>query len=83
MTLVRAASRRAVDDIEVERLADGAGLLGAVEDRDGLRTVLGQRGQEVLRGEGPVEPTVMTPDLLALRGSQVVGLAAVSALRSP
>jgi hypothetical protein len=51
----------------VERLADGAGLLGAVEHRDGLHR-LGQRREEVLDGERPEQSGPSAGRLFAARG---------------
>ena len=58
------------DDVLVERLAHGAGLLGAVEDGD-LLGGLGQDRYEVLDGERTIEVNLDQADLLAL-GNQVV-----------
>ena len=52
--------------VEVERLADGAGLLGAVEDGDRADGA-GEGGREVLHRERPDEPDLEDADLLALR----------------
>ena len=57
-------------DVEEERLADGAGLLGPVEDRD-LLDGLGQGGVERLGVEGPVQAHLDQTQLGAL-GVQVV-----------
>ena len=58
------------DDILVEGLAHGAGLLGAVEDGDLLGS-LGQNGHEVLDGERTIQVNLDQADLLTL-GYQVV-----------
>jgi hypothetical protein len=42
------------DDIEVERFAERAGLLGAVQHGDGFHA-LGQRGGEILHRERTIE----------------------------
>ena len=47
----RAAFGERGEDVEEERFADGAGLLGAVEDGDGLHG-LGQGGEKSLHVEG-------------------------------
>ena len=52
------------DDVAVERLAGGARLLGAVEDGDGFHGG-GQRGDEGLDGERPVQADFEQADLLA------------------
>ena len=54
----------------VQGLAHGAGLLGPVQHRD-LPAGLGDGGEQMLRGEGPVQVDVDKTHLLAL-GSQVV-----------
>ena len=51
-------------DVEVERLADRARLLGPVEHGDGP-DARGQGGDELLRREGPVEAHRDQPDPLA------------------
>ena len=56
------------DDVLVERLAGGAGLLAAVEHGDGLDG-RGQRGEEGLGVEGPIEADLEQADLLALARS--------------
>ena len=48
-------------DVEVQRLADGARLLGPVEHGDGANA-RGQRGDELLGGEGTVEADGHQPD---------------------
>ena len=58
------------DDVLVEGLADGAGLLGAVEDGD-LLGRLGQHVDEVLDGERTEEVHLDQADLLAI-GVEVV-----------
>ena len=58
------------DDVLVEGLAHGAGLLGAVHDGD-LPDRLGQRGGELLGHEGAVEANLDQADLLAA-GVEVV-----------
>ena len=52
------------DDVEVERLAHRAGLLGAVQHAD-LPHRRGQRLDQRLRREGPVQPHLDHADLLA------------------
>ncbi len=59
-------------DIEVERLAEGAGLFGAVEDGD-LLDRLGQRLDEGVQREGTVEADLDDADLLALLGQVLDG----------
>ena len=61
------------DDLEVERLADGARLLGPVEDRDGPDRGR-QGGDDLLGGERLEEPDPEHPDLLAGRDERVDGL---------
>jgi hypothetical protein len=51
------------DDVEVERLAHRAGLLGAVQHAD-LPHGRGQRLDQRLRREGPVQPHLDHADLL-------------------
>ena len=51
-------------DVQIERLADGAGLLGAVEDADALDR-LGDGGEEMLDGERTIEVHLHGADLLA------------------
>ncbi len=58
------------DDVLVERLADGAGLFGAVEHGDALDGRR-QRLQEVLEREGPHQADLQHADFLALRGEVV------------
>ena len=60
------ASRKRRDDVEVERLAERARLLRAVEHGDRLDRRR-QRGHEVLGGERAVEPDLEHADLLAAR----------------
>ena len=55
------------DDILVERLAARTGLLGAVEHGNHLHGV-GQRREEVLRGERPVQPHVHHADAFGMQG---------------
>ncbi len=54
------------DDVEVERLAERARLLGPIEHRDPLHG-RGQGGQEVLGRERPVDADLDEADLLAAR----------------
>ena len=61
------------DDVLVQGLADGAGLLGAVEDGD-LLDALGERLDEVLDGPGTVQTDLDQADLLAVRVEVVDGL---------
>ena len=58
------ASARVASDVEVERLAVGAGLLGAVEHGH-LAHARGQRGEQLGRRERPVQPQLEHPDPLA------------------
>ena len=71
----RVALRRGLaqrgDHVLVERLADGAGLLGAVEHGDGLDRRAAARATKSLEREGPVEADLEHADLLAL-GDQVL-----------
>ena len=66
--VVRPAFGKRRDDVLVERLADGARLLRAVEHGDRLHR-LRQRGDEGLHVERPVQPHRDEADLLA-RGDQ-------------
>ena len=52
------------DDVAVERLAGGAGFLGAVEDGDGFDR-LGDGGDEGFDGEGPEQADFEEADLFA------------------
>ena len=58
------------DHVLVERLADGAGLLGAVEDGDALHRLRAAL-QEMLERERPHQADFQHADLLALRGEVV------------
>ena len=58
------------DHVEVKGLAEGAGLLGAVEHADALGR-LGQGGQQVLDREGTIEVHLDQADLFAL-GVEVI-----------
>ena len=60
-------------DILVQGLAGSAGLLGAVENRDGLDGG-GQGVQQILHGERAVQVDIQVADLLALRAQIVDGL---------
>ncbi len=51
-------------DVLVQRLAGGTGLLGPVEHRQGLQCAW-ERRREGLSGEGPEQPDLQDPDLLA------------------
>ena len=57
-------------DVHVQGLAQGAGLLRAVEHSDGL-TCRRDGGQQLVRAPGPVQPDLHEADLLAV-GVQVV-----------
>ncbi|OPZ60770.1 MAG: hypothetical protein BWY87_00264 [Deltaproteobacteria bacterium ADurb.Bin510] len=59
-------------DVQIERLAAGAGLLGAVEHCD-LLDALGHGLEEVVQAEGPVEVDAHDADLFALLGQVVDG----------
>ena len=61
-------------DVEVERLADGARLLGPVEHGDRAHA-RGQGGDQLLSGEGPVEADRQHPDPLAVADEGVDRLA--------
>ena len=58
------------DDLEVERLADGAGFLGPIEDRDGSNGGW-QGGHDRLRRERLEEADTEHPDLLPGRDQRV------------
>ena len=58
------------DDILVERLADSAGLFGAIEYGNALDR-LGQRFEEVFQRERPHQADFQHADFLALRGEMV------------
>ena len=60
-------------DIQVERLAQGAGLLGAVEDGDALDG-FGQRLDEGVQREGTIEVDLDHADLLTLFDQVLDGL---------
>ena len=61
---------RAHDDVKIERLADGAGLLCTVEYGDFLHA-LRQNVQKMLDAERPVQADLDEADLFALR-AQVI-----------
>ena len=67
---VAALNGQRVHDIHVQRLADGTGLLGAVEHGDLLHR-LGQGGHELLGDEGAVQTHLHEAHLLAV-GVEVV-----------
>ena len=69
--LARLAER--ADHVEVERLADRARLLGAVEHRDRAHRG-GQRRDEVLDRERPEQPHLQHADLLAVGDEVLDGL---------
>ena len=60
-------------DVLIEGLAQGAGLLAAVQNRDGLDGG-GQHAEEVFRGEGTVQVHLDHPDLFAPCAQVVYGL---------
>ena len=64
--------RERSNDVEVERVARRARFLGPVEHDDRVRR-LGQRTDEVLDRERPVQPHLQQPDLLAARNERVDG----------
>ena len=70
LDVVPAGVGQAGDDVQIEGLALGARLLGAVEHRDGL-TCLGDGGEQLVRAPGAVQADLDEADLLAV-GVQVV-----------
>ena len=63
------------DDVEIERLAGGAGLPWSARARRSTATEAGKRGEKMLGGKRPIQPHLQHADLFALRRQDLDRLA--------